>query len=94
MRDLEAELEEERKQRTNALAGKKKLEAEFAELDGQIESATKSKEDALRQLKKTQVNFYVVVISTLHWWLRLLNRAARHFSFYLFLKNEKDALSG
>lgn len=55
MRDLEAELEEERKQRANAVAAKKKLEAEFSELDGLVETTTKSRDDALRMLKKTQV---------------------------------------
>jgi len=54
MRDLEAELEEERKQRANAVAAKKKLEAEFSELDGLVETTTKSRDDALRMLKKTQ----------------------------------------
>lgn len=52
---MEGELEEERKQKANALSAKKKLEMEFNEIEGQIDVALKGKEDALKQLKKAQV---------------------------------------
>lgn len=52
---MEGELEEERKQKANALSAKKKLEMEFNEIEGQIDAALKGKEDALKQLKKAQV---------------------------------------
>lgn len=55
MRDLEAELEDERKQRTAALAFRKKLEADYKDLEQQLEMNNKIKEDALKQLKKLQV---------------------------------------
>lgn len=54
VRDLEAELEDERKQRTAAVNTRKKLESDFNDLEGQLELANKVKEDALRQLKKLQ----------------------------------------
>lgn len=55
LRDIEAELEDERKQRTAALASKKKLEADYKDLEQQLEMHNKVKEDALKQLKKLQV---------------------------------------
>uniref|UniRef100_A0A6P7G1J3 Myosin heavy chain, non-muscle isoform X2 n=1 Tax=Diabrotica virgifera virgifera TaxID=50390 RepID=A0A6P7G1J3_DIAVI len=54
LRDLEAELDEERKQRTAAVSSRKKLEGDIKELEGQIELHCKVKEDALKQLKKSQ----------------------------------------
>ena len=58
IRDLVAELEEERKQKTNAVNGKKKLEADYKDLEGQVEMSAKLKEDALKQLRKIQVTFH------------------------------------
>nr|CAG4640602.1 EOG090X00BY [Eulimnadia texana] len=55
LRDLEAELEDERKQRAAASAGRKKLEGDMRDLEAQLEMANKVKEDALKQLKKLQV---------------------------------------
>ena len=55
LRAIEGELEEERKQRSAAVAAKKKLEGEFESMDEQIEGASKAKDDALKQLKKAQV---------------------------------------
>ena len=52
---MEAELEEERKQRSSASAAKKKLEMDFNDLESNIDAATKAKEDAIKQLKKAQV---------------------------------------
>ena len=55
LRDLEAELEDERKQRANALSQRKKLEADLKDMEQQLEMHDKIKEDALKQLKKLQV---------------------------------------
>ena len=55
LRDLEAELEDERKQRTNALSQRKKLEADLKDMEQQLEMHDKIKEDALKQLRKLQV---------------------------------------
>ncbi|CAK8680338.1 unnamed protein product [Clavelina lepadiformis] len=54
LREMEAELEEERKQRSSASAAKKKLEMDFNDLESNIDAATKAKEDAIKQLKKAQ----------------------------------------
>lgn len=55
VREMEIELEDERKQRTQALSSKKKLEMDIVELELQIDSANKARDDALKQLKKLQV---------------------------------------
>lgn len=52
---MEAELEDERRQRSQALSARKKLEMDLAELELQIDSANKNRDDALKQLKKIQV---------------------------------------
>ncbi|KAK7870315.1 hypothetical protein R5R35_003705 [Gryllus longicercus] len=54
LRDLEAELEDERKQRANALGQRKKLESDIKDMEQQLEMHDKIKEDALKQLKKLQ----------------------------------------
>ncbi|XP_077460695.1 myosin-10 isoform X3 [Stigmatopora argus] len=54
VREMEAELEDERKQRTLAVAAKKKLEMDLNELEGQIEAANKARDEAMKQLKKLQ----------------------------------------
>jgi len=56
VREMEAELEDERKQRTLAVASKKKLEMDLNELEGQIEAANKGREEAVKQHKKLQVH--------------------------------------
>ncbi|XP_050425720.1 myosin heavy chain, non-muscle-like isoform X2 [Adelges cooleyi] len=55
IRDIEAELEDERKQRALAVAGRKKIEADYKDLEQQLDMHNKLKEDALKQLKKLQV---------------------------------------
>ncbi|XP_038129419.1 myosin-9-like [Cyprinodon tularosa] len=55
VREMELELEDERRQRTQALSSKKKLEMDLAELEAQIDSANKGRDDALKQLKKLQI---------------------------------------
>ncbi|XP_061088621.1 myosin-9-like isoform X1 [Conger conger] len=54
VREMEMELEDERKQRTVAVAARKKLELDLAELEAQIDMANKNRDDALKQLKKLQ----------------------------------------
>ncbi|XP_071519991.1 uncharacterized protein zip isoform X2 [Panulirus ornatus] len=52
LRELEAELEEERKQRTAAVTARKKLEGDLKDMEGQLEMNSKVKDDALKQLKR------------------------------------------
>nr|CAG4643693.1 EOG090X00BY [Lepidurus arcticus] len=54
LRDLEIELDDERKQRAASSAARKKLEGDLKELESQLEMANKLKEDALKQLRKLQ----------------------------------------
>ncbi|XP_051789956.1 myosin-11 isoform X3 [Erpetoichthys calabaricus] len=54
VRELETELEDERKQRTLVAAAKKKLESDIKDLEGQIEAATKGRDEAIKQLRKFQ----------------------------------------
>ncbi|XP_031730435.1 myosin-9-like isoform X1 [Anarrhichthys ocellatus] len=55
VREMEVELEDERKQRSQALSSKKKLELDLGELELQIDAANKGRDEALKQLKKLQV---------------------------------------
>merc|ERR1719245_2156509 len=54
LRDLEAELDEERKQKTAALNIRKKLEGDLKDLEASMDMNNKVKDDALKQLKKHQ----------------------------------------
>uniref|UniRef100_A0A671WHM6 Myosin, heavy chain 11a, smooth muscle n=1 Tax=Sparus aurata TaxID=8175 RepID=A0A671WHM6_SPAAU len=54
VRELETELEDERKQRAVATAAKKKLETDMKDLEGQIETASKGRDEAIKQLRKLQ----------------------------------------
>ncbi|RVE69092.1 hypothetical protein OJAV_G00074390 [Oryzias javanicus] len=54
VREMEMELEDERKQRSAALAARKKLELDLKELEAGIDMANKNRDDALKQLKKIQ----------------------------------------
>uniref|UniRef100_V9K7Z7 Myosin-11 n=1 Tax=Callorhinchus milii TaxID=7868 RepID=V9K7Z7_CALMI len=54
VREMEAELEDERKHRSVAVAAKKKLELDLKDLEGQIEGANKGREEAIKQLRKLQ----------------------------------------
>ncbi|XP_015789443.1 myosin heavy chain, non-muscle [Tetranychus urticae] len=54
IRDLEAELEDERKQKSLAMAAKKKLESDYNELEQQLEISNRLKEEANRQYKRLQ----------------------------------------
>lgn len=48
-------MEDERKQRAQATAAKKKLETDVKDLEGQIETASKGRDEAIKQLRKLQV---------------------------------------
>lgn len=63
MRELEAELEDERKQRALAVASKKKMEIDLKDLEAQIEAANKARDEVIKQLRKLQVR---AALGT--WW--------------------------
>uniref|UniRef100_A0A8C7RBM6 Myosin-9 n=1 Tax=Oncorhynchus mykiss TaxID=8022 RepID=A0A8C7RBM6_ONCMY len=54
VREMELELEDERKQRSVAVAARKKLELDLKELEAAIDMANKNRDEALKQLKKLQ----------------------------------------
>uniref|UniRef100_A0AAZ3PLF1 Myosin-9 n=1 Tax=Oncorhynchus tshawytscha TaxID=74940 RepID=A0AAZ3PLF1_ONCTS len=54
VREMETELEDERRQKSLATAAKKKLEADLGELEAGISMANKGRDEALKQLKKLQ----------------------------------------
>uniref|UniRef100_A0A3B4U205 Myosin-9 n=1 Tax=Seriola dumerili TaxID=41447 RepID=A0A3B4U205_SERDU len=54
VREMEMELEDERKQRSAAVASRKKLELDLKELEVGIDMANKNRDEALKQLKKLQ----------------------------------------
>ncbi|KAF4022643.1 hypothetical protein G4228_014975 [Cervus hanglu yarkandensis] len=54
VREMEAELEDERKQRSIAVAARKKLEMDLKDLEAHIDSANKNREEAIKQLRKLQ----------------------------------------
>uniref|UniRef100_A0AAR2IWC3 Myosin-9 n=1 Tax=Pygocentrus nattereri TaxID=42514 RepID=A0AAR2IWC3_PYGNA len=54
VREMEAELEDEKKQRSQAVSVRKKLEMDLSDLGAQIELSNKARDEALRQLKKLQ----------------------------------------
>uniref|UniRef100_A0A8C8RRY9 Myosin heavy chain 10 n=1 Tax=Pelusios castaneus TaxID=367368 RepID=A0A8C8RRY9_9SAUR len=54
VRELEAELEDERKQKALAVASKKKMEMDLKDLEAQIEAANKARDEAIKQLRKLQ----------------------------------------
>ncbi|XP_062336414.1 myosin-9 isoform X2 [Osmerus eperlanus] len=54
VREMEMELEDERKQRSVAMAARKKLELDLKELEAAIDMANKNRDEALKQLKKLQ----------------------------------------
>ncbi|XP_031428669.1 myosin-9 isoform X2 [Clupea harengus] len=54
VREMEMELEDERKQRSVAVAARKKLELDLKELEAAIDMANKNRDEYLKQLKKLQ----------------------------------------
>lgn len=55
LRDLETELDEERKQKLAAVGNRKKLEADLRMSAQQVDVVTKAKDDIAKQLKRAQV---------------------------------------
>lgn len=55
VRELETELEDERKQRASMSAAKKKMEGDLKDLEDQIETSNKGRDEAIKQLRKLQV---------------------------------------
>lgn len=55
VKELEIQLEEERTQRSQAVLSKKQLEAELQEAEAHVEASTRSKDEALKQLRRLQV---------------------------------------
>ncbi|XP_058936743.1 myosin-9 [Kogia breviceps] len=56
VREMEAELEDERKQRSMAVAARKKLEMDLKDLEAHIDSANKNRDEAIKQLRKLQAH--------------------------------------
>ncbi|KAI6079459.1 myosin-9 isoform 1-T2 [Mergus octosetaceus] len=54
VREMEVELEDERKQRSIAMAARKKLELDLKDLESHIDTANKNREEAIKQLRKLQ----------------------------------------
>ncbi|CAF92169.1 unnamed protein product, partial [Tetraodon nigroviridis] len=54
VREMEAELEDERKQKALAVAAKKKLEMDLKDIESHIEGANKARDEAIKQLRKLQ----------------------------------------
>ncbi|XP_041134058.1 myosin-11-like isoform X3 [Polyodon spathula] len=54
VRELETELEDERKQRALVGTAKKKLEGDLKDMEGQVEAVTKGRDEAIKQLRKIQ----------------------------------------
>ncbi|XP_039209023.1 myosin-9 [Crotalus tigris] len=54
VREMEVELEDERKQRSIAVAARKKLEMDLKNLEAHIDSANKNRDEAIKQLRKLQ----------------------------------------
>ncbi|XP_072298539.1 myosin-10 isoform X2 [Eucyclogobius newberryi] len=87
VRELEAELEDERKQKALAVAAKKKLEMDLKDVDGHIQGATKARDEAIKQLRKIQAQ--------LKEYQRELEdtRASRDDIFSMAKENEKKLKS-
>ncbi|XP_058424423.1 myosin-9 [Diceros bicornis minor] len=54
VREMEAELEDEKKQRSIAVAARKKMEMDLKDLEAHIDSANKNRDEAIKQLRKLQ----------------------------------------
>lgn len=63
VREMEAELEDERKQKALAVAARKKLEMDLKDIEGHIEGANKARDEAIKQLRKLQVQ---ILFTCLH----------------------------
>lgn len=83
VRDLELELDEERKQKVQILAAKKKMEMDLQEMENQIDAANKGREEAVKQLKKLQLQLKEV------WREVEETRTSREEMFIQSRENEK-----
>ncbi|XP_040280446.1 myosin-10-like [Bufo bufo] len=83
VRDLEVELDEERKQKAQILAGKKKLEMDLQDMESQIDAANKGREEAVKQMKKLQLQLKEV------WREVEETRSSREEMFIQSKENEK-----
>ncbi|NXX94322.1 MYH9 protein, partial [Centropus bengalensis] len=54
VREMEVELDDERKQRSIAVAARKKLEMDLKDLESHIDTANKNRDEAIKQLRKLQ----------------------------------------
>lgn len=63
VRELEEELEEERKQRGQASGSKKKLEGELKDMEDQMETTSRGRDEAVKQLRKIQVSSFDLITS-------------------------------
>lgn len=68
MRELEAELEEERKQRGQASGGKKKLEGELKDMEDQLEATSRGRDEAIKQLRKIQVSTHTNAVTFIRYF--------------------------
>ncbi|XP_068097119.1 myosin-10-like isoform X6 [Hyperolius riggenbachi] len=83
VRDMELELDEERKQKSQILAGRKKLEMDLQNMESQIDAANKGREEAVKQLKKLQLQLKEV------WREVEETRTSREEMFIQSKENEK-----
>ncbi|XP_072281665.1 myosin-10-like isoform X5 [Pyxicephalus adspersus] len=83
VRDLEVELDEERKQKAQILAAKKKVEMDLQEMENQIDAANKGREEAVKQLKRLQLQLKEV------WREVEETRTSREEMFIQSRENEK-----
>lgn len=61
VRELEIQLEEERSQRSQSSSSKKQLEAELQDTESQLETTSRGKEEAIKQLKRLQVVQIIII---------------------------------
>ncbi|KAM4651712.1 myosin-10-like isoform 1-T2 [Discoglossus pictus] len=83
VRDLEVELDDERKQKAQVLAAKKKLEMDLQDMESQIDAANKGRDEAIKQLKKLQLQLKEV------WREVEETRTSREEMFIQSKENEK-----
>ncbi|XP_043936530.1 myosin-10-like isoform X2 [Protopterus annectens] len=82
-REMEVELDDERKQRALAVAAKKKLEMDLQEIEGQIDGANRARDEAIKQLKKLQIQMKELIHEVEE------SRSARDEIFAQSRENEK-----
>ena len=58
---MEAEVEEERKQRNAATNQRKKVEGDLKTMEQQVEMANKSREDSNKQIRRLQVSQITII---------------------------------